>query len=1003
MRSRFILCYFFVFVLSSLWGQEKVDTSVITSLLREGVALKEQGNFDAALRITESALNDYLQSQHNFPRLQLRLEREKGGILLDKGDYDKALIHFEQALEFAKNKFAEKDALVARFYLDVGIAHYYLGNYDLALVNYKNAERVAKTLEGNDMALLSNCYNNIGISFYIKKNYGKALDYYKKALDIRIKQFGKEDLQVASTYNNIGICYKLREDFATAIIFYDNALAIKLKKLPENHPNLAPNYNNLGSCYTSLGNFEKALDYYQIGGKILLDNFGPYHPHLVSYYNNLGNCYVELMEFPTALEYLKKAEAIRNEIYKGFYPPKGDSYGNFGDCYLRQWQYDTAIEYFQKGIDYFMQKQHEYASRIATFQSSIAYSYSLKGSYDEAINYFDKALNSVHYKDVNFEALESYTEVRLLAEILSKKAEMLVKYFSVSNNANYLREARQLFEESIVLLEFLKSDLRDSGSRQRLLDSFFSTYEGAIAVCHQSHQLTNDPKFLHKAFEYAERSNNILLQESVQKTRAEQYANIPKALLDKEQELQVDIAYFERKRFNEEQREGGGDQNQINAWNNKIFELKQNYYDLIEQFEKEYSEYYELKYAKETVSVAEIQKDLLNPNQAFLEYFVGENHIFTFVITKDTFALVYMSNPNPMEAWVDEFRNSIRYYNPLREDIALVNQKYVNLGVEFYDLLIAPIEELIQNKSLILVPGGYLGYLPFEALLKEEPKDLNDFQAYPYLIHDYSISYTYSAILHKEMMKANDNKPQNQFLGFAPRFDTVVAANPAGSRTYELGALEYNIPEVEAIGALMDGSQFLGSQATEANFLDTAFAFQIIHLATHGKANDQSSDYSFLAFYEIKDSIENELLYVKDLYNLDLQADMVVLSACETGIGDLRNGEGIISLARGFFYAGAKSIITTLWSIDDKPTAKIMELFYKNLKKGQTKDVALRNAKRSYINAQSATMKAHPRFWAGFVPVGNMEALELKGGRSFWWVWVLGGVLVLGVFWRLRR
>ena len=169
--------------------------------------------------------------------------------------------------------------------------------------------------------------------------------------------------------------------------------------------------------------------------------------------------------------------------------------------------------------------------------------------------------------------------------------------------------------------------------------------------------------------------------------------------------------------------------------------------------------------------------------------------------------------------------------------------------------------------------------------------------------------------------------------------------------------------------------------------------YSVIHLSTHGKADDRVGDYSFLAFTEIPDSLENEYLYVRDLYNLRLNADMVVLSACETGIGELQRGEGILSLARGFTYAGAKSIINSLWSVNDQSTKFLMERFYTYLLEGLDKDAALRQAKLDYL---ASGENADPYFWAAFVPVGDMSPVELKD-KNINWLWGLGGISLVAI------
>ena len=199
-------------------------------------------------------------------------------------------------------------------------------------------------------------------------------------------------------------------------------------------------------------------------------------------------------------------------------------------------------------------------------------------------------------------------------------------------------------------------------------------------------------------------------------------------------------------------------------------------------------------------------------------------------------------------------------------------------------------------------------------------------------------------------------------------FDLAMRADP-------LSPLKNNIGEVQAIQKIMGGRTYMGKYATKETFLAEAAKYRIIHLATHGKADDRAGDYAFLAFQESNDSMDNERLYVKDLYNCALNADLVVLSACETGVGKWQRGEGIISLARAFAYAGTKSIVTTLWQIDDARTKNLMELFYTHLKRGVTKDAALRQAKLDYLNTFKSAHAA-PFRWAGFIAIGDMEAIK---------------------------
>ncbi len=191
-----------------------------------------------------------------------------------------------------------------------------------------------------------------------------------------------------------------------------------------------------------------------------------------------------------------------------------------------------------------------------------------------------------------------------------------------------------------------------------------------------------------------------------------------------------------------------------------------------------------------------------------------------------------------------------------------------------------------------------------------------------------------------------------------------------------LASLPESGAEVAAISKLFKGEAIYGSNASLSRFKDLAPHYRIVHLSTHGKADDRLGDYAYLAFGMPDAQRTFDKLYARDLYNLSLNADLVVLSACETGVGQLQRGEGIISLARAFAHAGAKSIVTTLWKVREKQSKDIVLAFYNYLLKGSPKDEALRLAKLEFL--QKNTLKTellHPFFWASFIGIGDMQKL----------------------------
>ena len=257
------------------------------------------------------------------------------------------------------------------------------------------------------------------------------------------------------------------------------------------------------------------------------------------------------------------------------------------------------------------------------------------------------------------------------------------------------------------------------------------------------------------------------------------------------------------------------------------------------------------------------------------------------------------------------------------------------------------------------------------------------------------LSYSYSATLLAEMSSIKHSSYRKDFIGFAPSFgadnqDGVTMRN----RRFALAPLNFNNKEISDVRKILGtGDVYFGKDATEERFKKDASKYSIIHFATHGMANDRDPDFSLLAFSEIRDSIENEFLYVSDLYNMKLNADLVVLSACETGLGELRRGEGVISLARGFSYAGAKSIFTTMWSVNDQSTSMIIESFYKYLKEGKDKDEALFLAKSDYLKSANNN-SAHPFLWAPYIIIGDTSAMKL-GSNWIWLYLTIGGCVLI--------
>ena len=555
------------------------------------------------------------------------------------------------------------------------------------------------------------------------------------------------------------------------------------------------------------------------------------------------------------------------------------------------------------------------------------------------------------------------------------------------------------FNEAAVTLEDQIKRLSNS-SKFIWAKEIHSLYENALISNQLVFQKKNDWKSVRESFIYSERSKSLLLYQSIQESDALSFANIPDTLLEKEYDLRIDITYYDKKR-QEKLSEGLEETDTtVLAISSKLFDLNREYEALKERFETEYPDYYQLKYDLSTVSLEYVQDTLLTTDQTLLEYFVGDSSIFIFTVGKDKYDVVEVKRDFPLVEWVRQLQNGLTGYYALllaqrTDDLyGETIRQYSEASQQLYDKLIAPVKEQLNTPELIIVPDGLLGYVPFGALLSGAPKRTSIFDTYPFLEKEYNISYCYSATLLREMKeKQHKQQPTGSLVAFAPfyeggyakldstfslSFDTL--ANGQDTLTFndvvtrkDFNSLPASGEEVKTASLFWDGDYYLNTDATEERFHEVAGNYRIVHLSTHGVADSRSGDYSYLAFAEQKDSIENEFLYVRDLYNTQLNADLVTLSACETAAGELQRGEGIISLARAFAYAGAKSIVTTLWLANDAATRDLMKSFYQQLQNGQTKDVALQKAKLDLLKNRAY---AHPFFWAGFVLVGYMRALK---------------------------
>ncbi len=527
-----------------------------------------------------------------------------------------------------------------------------------------------------------------------------------------------------------------------------------------------------------------------------------------------------------------------------------------------------------------------------------------------------------------------------------------------------------------------------------------------MGVDYHLYQNIKDEQSLEKAFQKAEQNKSILLKDAIKGERGYTLANIPDYLFVKQQQLQKQLATVQRKKI------------QANTTEQKrVLQASENEILLsIEDFKtsllQEYPEYHALQYDQKEVSLSTIQEDL-KEEDLLIEYLVGDSMTYVFGITREKTTMVALNvSRKTLHYRTKLFRQSLSNYQFLVNDKKKAYAQYTEQAHWFYTNFLAKLLEQIEEdkKHLILVTDDELGHLPFETFLTTSGEQ-QAYEKLPYLVNQYSISYIYSAMLWQENNRIDASLNNHQLLGLASsyealdtaRLDSLRSGTIAGIREL-LEPLSAVSEEVASLEQQFEGRFLAGQEVTEQFFKENATEYSVLHLAMHGILNKEKPLFSSLAFTEDYHPVEDNFVHGYEISQLSLKADLVVLSACETGYGKFQQGQGVLSLARSFMSAGVPAVVVSLWQVNDQTTAIIMQYFYQNLAKGMTKSTALQQAKVDYLQ-QATGLAAHPAYWSAFVQIGNDRPIQLEQ-RGGWKWYIMGGglciILLVGGLYRFK-
>lgn len=903
--------------------------------------------------------------------LQIRLLLEQLNQMIDQKSWDKVLPLAKLGMDATK-KIPENKKYTYRFLNAIGDYHLEKGNYNDALDYYEQSRKILLENGQQEGLEIAEVLNKIGNYFREIKDFEMAAGLLEQSLAIRLRHLEPRHIKIADVYNNLGDCFNNLGDFDKALDYYDQSLSIRFEKLTDPHALIAQSYNNIGICFQNKGEFQLALSNFENALKRYIQLFGPEHQLVADVYLNLGNLNTdsEWGDLTLSLRYQQMALRIYQKVYPSNHPLIGLSYNNLANTYIGQGKFQLAHDFYDKALKIREKNYGVVHPDVAETCFNMGASKFLEKAYEPAIPLFEQCLKALNFDQNEKNNFSQVNNHLVLLTLFSLMAQNEMAIFRESELKLHLQKAIEWLRLADQLIDFLRVQYEAIGSKLELSDLAHGVYDDAIRLSLMLFHLDGDEKYKHEAFQYSEKNKGVLLLEGLKKSKAESFSEIPAAVVDALNELEVEIGDLEKLKFLSWEKKTAFSASKVDSISNQIFLKKQEWSNMIQEMEWKYPKYYKLRYETSTVPVAWVQDMLLEEDQSLVSYFLGKDYLFIFLINKAAFEIVEVPLNTSFQRALYLFNQSIkRYLFIASSDLAENVNQYAKAAHLLYNYLIDPVKGWLK-KRLVIIPDNELGFVSFDALLSQLPDSLPAFKSYSFLVKDYAISYNYSLGLIKEMEELDSRPYQRNYLGFAPDF---LPDNRQG-----LKKLRYNSREVEGIHKLLKGKMFIGHDATKNNFLKHQKGYKVLHLATHAQANTTSGDFSFLAFFE-QDTLspETSLLFVKEIYSLKTNAEMVVLSACETGIGELYFGEGIASIARSFSYAGAQSLVATNWSVDDKATSELMGLFFNEIERGIPKDIALQSAKLRFMESSHQKF-AHPFFWASMIPVGNMSPLEFN-------------------------
>jgi CHAT domain-containing protein/tetratricopeptide (TPR) repeat protein len=962
MRSRnvflavIMLCCLFYANANTVVSQQES----IQHLLIRASQVYQRGAYDSALFLYQTVAQRGLLA--NAVQQHMAACTGIGNVFMKRRDYDHATLYLDSARSMATHAGSGSREGADAFYAS-GVLYDLMNQPEKAIQFHREALSIRRELLGHEHVLVAESYNGLGEVYrYTLRDYASSEENFQHAVEILTRSATTDLKQLYRSYYNLATTNRIKNDFEKASGYAFRAIDALERMRPIDTPALIRCYGMLANIYNNQGAHDKSIIYYRKAIGLRRANGTLYTTEMANDYRNLSIAYTDSKRISPALICIDSARHIVMTRNAHDSAEIANVLTIRGKALHAAGRYEQALQQFRQALAMLEHYADANPLDVTNVCRHISEVLEDEGKYREGLLYLqrgiciavDEALRAPD--DMRNPSFERLKNIPQCYRELSQKGDLLMKLAAEHGQPyTYWRLALDCFMLADRLMDLHWEAQDRESSRLRFVGANYTIYENALACAYHLYGRTGDAQYIGEAFNLIDKSKGRILRVRLEEVGRQLQQQIPDSTMQQERTIRHAIATLQQ-RLSKQQGLSDSLERVINT-------------SLVTEEEKLrlWQERIGAKYPGAIVVDQptghldfSLLKSKLGDNAVFVEYFTGTEYIYAVVVFAGKEHLLRLpigTIEGDVRTLGELFAAGIRE-KLLQDDYAV----YTRLATQLGETLLAPVFHACDLKTnttlppVFIVPDGILNLLPFQALLLTPPRQegVVDYRQLDYLVRHTSVAYSYDAA----SLFAN---PVERV-----RRRNLLAYGWSDGTGQVAGSLPGAHQELEAISDIMRGTFREGKTAGKRSFLEQAPDYAILHLALHGKADAQDIYNCYLQFQDDK-------LFAHELYNLRLQADLTVLSACETGFGKSFQAEGVYSVARGFLHAGARNVVMSLWRIDDGTTASLMQKFYAGLGQ-ETIGTALALAQREYLR-EADQYTSHPAYWAGMVSWGNTHRI----------------------------